>query len=124
MNRDFVYDYKHNKRVDESFDPKRGAPIKLQRFQQAAEDMEIPTDELYEKISNLGNFSDKTKYGGTFSTKQKLGMLDEGRVQTREKAIRNLNDYARDSESEREDEDIYAHYINQMNIAKKEKALE
>lgn len=51
-------------------------------------------------------------------------MLDESKVKTREKAIRNLNDYARDSESEREDEDIYQHYINQMNRAKKEKALE
>jgi len=80
---------------------------------------------LFEQIKDFGNIQEKKNLGGEFTEKQRLGMLhNESTINNREKQAKNLEEYARESESEREDEDIYSHYINKMNEAKKEKALE
>lgn len=76
-----------------------------------------------ELLSKLGNFSETQKFAGEFTEKEKLGMLSNDQdVANRQKKTRDLANYAEGSESEREDEDIYSHYMNEMNKAKQQKA--
>ncbi len=49
---------------------------------------------------------------------------DEYDFKSREKSSKSINDYARDTESEREDEDIYNHYIREMEKTKAERSKE
>lgn len=51
-------------------------------------------------------------------------IADEFDFKSREKKGKSLNDYSKDSESEREDEDIYNHYMRQMEKSKAERSKE
>lgn len=50
-------------------------------------------------------------------------LKNESDLVNREKQAKFINDYARDSESEREEEDLYNHYLNQMKKAKDDKPV-
>jgi hypothetical protein len=84
--------------------------------------------ELFEKLKDTGSLKGKgATNGGFFSDKEKFGLnKTEADVKSRERKSISIEDFvgSKGSEdadlSEREDEDIYTHYIEQMRRAKLE----
>lgn len=80
---------------------------------------------MLDSLKDTANISGRNYFSGDYSKQYKGGMLDdEFASRSRERTTKSLSDYARDSESEREEEDVYAHYMQQMEKAKKERAAE
>lgn len=96
--------------------------IKTQRLEKIAEANNMSAEDLLKQIKDWGTIGNSRKYGGEFTDKSKFGMLkEEFDVKGRERKTKNLSEYAKEEDlSEREDEDIYAHYINEMKKSKEE----
>lgn len=74
---------------------------------------------MFDSIKNTSQILENYHTGGEYSYKERLGMLkNDFEIENREKRSKNLESFAKGSDSEREDEDIYNHYINKMNEAK------
>lgn len=81
---------------------------------------------MLDKLKNLGPLYDKVPIDGKFLNKQLAGSLksDFGIKSRERKQTSTLRDFADESMSEREDEDIYQHYMNKMKEGKLEKEQE
>jgi len=97
----------------------------------------LDPNDLFEKLKDTGKLAGKSLTGGHFTDKEKFGFLKtEYDVKSRERRQISLEDFAGksttsysapyldDDLSEREEEDIYTHYIEQMRKAKLEAAQE
>lgn len=90
--------------------------------------------ELYEKIKDQVYIKDANTQaisGGRYANKEKLGTgkTESDAGQGRSKKARSIHEFAggsaeTDDLSEREEEDIYNHYMNEMRRAKLEEAQE
>jgi uncharacterized protein (UPF0332 family) len=76
---------------------------------------------MLNELKDSVNFNKASSYAGEFYQQQKLGLLDK-EVPVREKQSKDLKNFAKESESEREDEDIYAHYMKKMQESKIEQS--
>lgn len=137
LNKDFLYDQKFrtDKRPfnpDTEFDS-----VEIKRLKQFAEANNMDPNDLFEKLKNTGSLTGKgAVYGGLFTEKEKFGMnKTDADVRSRERRPKSIEDFAGTNKgaststddadlSEREDEDIYTHYIEQMRRAKLEEAQE
>lgn len=79
-----------------------------------------------EQLKDWANIAENNTYGGKYTEKSRYGTLkNELDVEGRRPQARSLEKFAGDADlSEREDEDIYAHYMEQMRKAKTEEAKE
>ena len=63
-------------------------------------------------MKDWAKLSESRTDGGKFTEKSRLGLLKTDKdVQGRQRRVKNIEEYAQDDLSEREDEDIYAHYM-------------
>jgi hypothetical protein len=135
MNKDFIYDYKF--RADKRpIDPNyEFDSITIKRLKEFAKANNMSEADLFEKLKNSGSLKAKSSTnGGYFYDKEKFGLnKTEKDVKSRERKQISIEDFAgskgaagtEDADlSEREDEDIYTHYIEQMRRAKLEEAQE
>lgn len=129
MNKDFIYDYKFRQKTGGPTMPENGEGIKTQRIEKTAASSNMKSEDLLEQMKQWANVSENSTLGGKFTDKERFGQLkSEQEIPNRQKrGTRSLNDFAgtaasqEDADlSEREDEDIYAHYMEQMRKAKLE----
>ena len=98
--------------------------MEIKRLKQFAEANNMDPIELFEKLKNTGKLTDDSAvYGGLFTEKERFGLnKTEADVRSRDRRPRSIEDFAgskigavgssEDPDlSEREDEDIYSHYI-------------
>lgn len=110
--------------------------INMKRLKEFAQANKMDVNDLFEKLKNGGKLTEnEAKYGGLFTDKEKFGMnKTDADVRSRERRQRSIEDFAGSKSkasqseesdlSEREEEDIYTHYIEQMRRAKLEEAQE
>lgn len=126
MNRDFVYEYKHQISRKEMADPnlKIMKDLDTKRIEAFAKKHGLTNEEVYDGIKDYARLSKQDKHGD-FTTANTLGMSkSDANIENRQRNIKSIKDWARagqdeDDLSEREDEDIYAHYMKQMKEHKK-----
>ena len=120
MNRDFIYDYKF--RADKRpVDPNREFdPIAIKRLKEFAKANNMSEADLFEQLKDSGSLKSKgSTNGGFFYDKERFGLnKNEADVKSRERKPVSIEDFAGSSHpqdsgdlSEREEEDIYTHYI-------------
>jgi hypothetical protein len=110
-----VYEYKHAKQVlGKQFDEAPKDKIQ-QAYERKANEKNMKTEDLLDQLKYWGNITEGDRFMGEFAKKERYGTLkDETEVEGRQKkAGKGLRQFANDEEdlSEREDEDIYAHYM-------------
>ena len=122
LNREFIYDQKYKQKNPQTTPTLEG--VKTQRLKKFAENNNISSEELFDQMKDFANISENNLSGGKFTSKDTLGLLKTDKdVEGRQARTRSLNEFASAAEedlSEREDEDIYAHYMDQMKKAKLE----
>ena len=102
--------------------------MKLQRLEKAAQINNLTPEEMFDQLKDTTSLTDVKSVGGQFTNKNKVGAIKNVMdIKGREKQMRSIDAFAgsRQDEgelSEREDEDIYAHYMEQMRKAKLEEA--
>jgi hypothetical protein len=100
--------------------------VQQQRFDRAAAFNGQETEELLESIRDMNKVSDESFIHGDYHQRNKFGVSQtDFDTKARERQARSIQDFAGASNnedlSEREDEDIYRHYMEQM---RKEKAAD
>lgn len=99
--------------------------IKTQRLEKFAELNNMHTEDLLDKLKDWTNLTEVDQLGGNFTERDRLKALkSEHDVKARKSQTRSLSEFAGSSSkgeedlSEREDEDIYVHYMEEMRKAK------
>ena len=92
--------------------------VKTQRLEKFANINSMQPEELFDQVKDWANISNTNINGGSFTEKEKYGQLKkDSDVQGRQRKSKNLSDFAASLQnteedlSEREEEDIYAHYM-------------
>jgi hypothetical protein len=118
LNKEFVYDYRFRKQQRKPEETGIHETVKTQRLEKFANINSMQPEELFDQVKDWANISNTNINGGSFTEKEKYGQLKkDSDVKGRQRKSKNLGDFAASLQnteedlSEREEEDIYAHYM-------------
>ena len=117
LNREFIYEQKFRREKGIESELKS---VQQQRFERAAAFNGEEVEDLLESIKDYTKVTDEThRFGREFTDRKRFGVSQtEFDSKPREKQVRSITDFAGSASnedlSEREDEDIYRHYMEQM----------
>lgn len=118
INRDLLYAYKQAR--------ERGQDIEGDEFYRQIEKIARHTKQdpikILEEIKDQVSFEENTKRGGDFYESEIYGLKKGGPALRDAKQPDSLRDFARESESEREDQDILDHYRKKLSETQKAQA--
>lgn len=114
LNKEFLYDQKHRKKTNQSYPE----TLREKRIKKLAEESGMTREQLYEQVKdNIHLHGNIKSLQDRLSSQERFGIgKSEADVPSREAKARSLHDFAGkqandDDLSEREDDDIYAHYM-------------
>jgi len=126
LNKEFLYDQKHRAKTNQTYPE----TLREKRIKALAEESGVTREQIYEQAKDHIMLHDNIKsIQGRFSNQERFGLgKSEKDVPSREAKARSIHAFAGsksdDDLSEREDDDIYAHYMEQMKKAKQAEAQE
>ncbi|CDW82520.1 UNKNOWN [Stylonychia lemnae] len=117
LNRNFVYELKD---AEQSGSLHQLKDREIQQLIEKAEAYGMTFSEYLDAIKGGKIISEEmNQYSKDQYEREQLGITrNDYDVASRQRSSKNLSSFARDSESEREEEDVYRHYINKMNQEK------
>lgn len=115
LNREYIYDAKYRK--EKGIEVTKS--VQQQRFDRSAALNGEESEDLLERIKSMSKVSDESYKIGDYNDRNRFGVsASEYDVTPRQRQTRSITDFAGASNnedlSEREDEDIYRHYMDQM----------